>query len=93
MRRGGASALWEQLLVHRLAPVVDAVRAPLLAVGQRQKQVGELGVAVLIDEPRNSVSPAPAARLADDRQRADSEEAGQAFRQEAGHRFRAGIPI
>ena len=50
MRRVGAGALREQLLVHRLAPVVDAGRTRLLAVGQRQKQVGELGVAVLIHE-------------------------------------------
>ena len=69
MRRGGASALWEQLLVHRLAPVVDAVRAPLLAVGQRHDQLGQLGVAVLLDKPRHTVAPVPIARLADNRER------------------------
>jgi hypothetical protein len=69
MRRGGAGALREQLLVHRLAPVVDAGRARLLAVGQRQKQVGELGIAVLIHESGCGIAPAPAGRLADDRQR------------------------
>jgi hypothetical protein len=44
MRRGGASALREKLLVHRLAPVVDAVRAPLRAIGQGYEQLGQLGV-------------------------------------------------
>ena len=43
--------------------------ARLLAVGQRQKQVGELGVAVLIHEFGYGIAPAPAARLADERQR------------------------
>ena len=69
MRRGGASALWEQLLVHRLAPVVDAGRARLLAVGQRLQQVGQLRVAVLLEEPRHTVAPVPIARLADNRER------------------------
>jgi hypothetical protein len=69
MRRGGAGALREQLLVHRLAPVVDAGRARLLAVGQREKQIGELGVAVLLDKPRHTVAPVPIARLADNRER------------------------
>ena len=68
MRRGGASALWEQLLVHCLAPVVYAGRARLLEVGQRQKQVDELGVAVLCDQPSKGVAPAPAAGPANDRQ-------------------------
>ena len=69
MRRGGAGALREQLLVHRLAPVVDAVRAPLLAVGKRHDQLGQLGVAVLLDKPRHTVAPVPIARLADNRER------------------------
>jgi hypothetical protein len=33
------------------------------------KQIGELGVAVLLHELRHAVAPAPAARLANDRER------------------------
>ena len=36
--------------VHGLAPVVDAGGAPLLAVGERLKEIDELRVAALLDE-------------------------------------------
>ena len=64
----GGVALYDQPFKHRLAPIVDADRARLLAVGERQEQVGQLRVAVLLDEPRHRVAPAPAVRLTDDRQ-------------------------
>jgi hypothetical protein len=44
-------------------------RARLGAVGQRLKQIGQLGVAMLFHEPRHIVGPATAARLANDRRR------------------------
>jgi hypothetical protein len=47
--------------VHRLASIVDADRARLGAVGQRRQQVGQLGVAVLGQQPLRVVTPAPAA--------------------------------
>ena len=55
-------------LITRLALVVDARRPRLLAAGQGREQFGQLGVAVRLDEPRYSVSTAPGARLAHDRQ-------------------------
>ena len=56
MRRGGASALREQLLVHRFAAIVDARPPRLRAVGQGHEQLGQLGVAMLLDEPGNGVA-------------------------------------
>ena len=47
---------------------MDAGRARLRAVGERLKQIGQLGVAMLLNEPRHVIGPAPAARLAYDRQ-------------------------
>ena len=44
-------------------------RARFRAIGERLKQIGQLGVAMLFHEPRHIVDPATAARLADDRQR------------------------
>jgi hypothetical protein len=35
---------------------------------ERQKQIGELGIAVLIDQPYHRVSLAPGARVADNRE-------------------------
>jgi hypothetical protein len=46
---------------------VDALRPRLRAVGQGHEQLGQLGVAVLLEEPRHVVSTSPGARLADDR--------------------------
>ena len=40
----------------------------MLRDGQGHEQLGQLGVAMLFHEPRHIVGPAPAARLADDRQ-------------------------
>ncbi len=44
-------------------------RACLRAIGERLQQIGQLGVAVPFHEARHIMGPAPAARLADDRQR------------------------
>ena len=55
--------------IARLAPVVGADRARLLAVGQRRQQVGELGVAVLGHELLQAIAPAPAVRLTRERER------------------------
>ena len=51
---------------HRLAPIVDTGRARFRAIGERLKQIGQLSVAMLFDEPRHIVGPATAARLAHD---------------------------
>jgi hypothetical protein len=53
-----------------LASVVN-VRGPrLLAIGKREPQVGQLGVgAVLLDQPRHGVAPAPATGLANEGKR------------------------
>jgi len=42
--------------VNRLAPVVDAGRARLRAIGERRKQIGQLRVAVLLYEPGHADS-------------------------------------
>jgi hypothetical protein len=47
---------------------VDAGRAGSLAVDERDQNIGQLRVAVFGHELRHVVAPAPAARLADDRQ-------------------------
>ena len=44
--------------------MVDADRARLGAVGERLKQIGQLGVAMFFHEPRHVVRPATGARLA-----------------------------
>src|SRR5271166_1055743 len=54
---------------YRPAPIVDAGRAHLRAVGERLQQIGQLGVAVPFHEARHIIGLATAARLADDRQR------------------------
>jgi hypothetical protein len=82
--RGGWRELYGQPFEHRLAPIVDAGRARLRAVGERLKQIGQLGVAMLFHEPRHIVGPATAARLADDRQRGVTK-VGQDDRAVAGH--------
>ena len=56
-------------LVNRLAPVVDAGRARLGAIGECHQQVGQLGVAMLLDELCHGVAPAPGAWAADNRGR------------------------
>ena len=61
--------LYGQPFQHRLAPIVDASRARLRAIGERLKQIGQLGVAVLLHEPRHIAGPTSAARLANYRQR------------------------
>jgi hypothetical protein len=43
--------LWKRLPEHRLAPIVNAGRARLRAIGERLKQIGQLGVAMLFHEP------------------------------------------
>jgi hypothetical protein len=49
---------------------MDRERTRLVAVGQRHKEIGQLGVgAALCDEPFDIVAPAPSARLAEDGQR------------------------
>jgi hypothetical protein len=55
------------------------------AIGERLKQIGQLGVAMLLHERRHAVGAAPAARLADDRQRAVTK-VGQDDRAVARHR-------
>jgi hypothetical protein len=44
------SASRQRLLVHRLAPVVDAGRARLGTIGECLQQVGQLGVGMLLKE-------------------------------------------
>jgi hypothetical protein len=56
-------------LVHGLAAVIGAGGARFPAVGEGEKQIGELGVAVLLDKLRHVVAPASAARLASDPER------------------------
>ena len=49
---------------------MDRERTRLVAVGQRHKEIGQLGVPVpRYDEPFDIVAPAPSARLAEDGQR------------------------
>jgi hypothetical protein len=60
--------LHQQLPIDGLAGVMNAGRARLLAVGERLKQISQFRIAMLFHEPRHIVAPAPAARLADDRQ-------------------------
>ena len=47
---------------------MDAGRARFPALGERDQEIGELRIAMLGHELRHVVAPAPAARLADDRQ-------------------------
>ena len=81
------TGLYGQPFEHRLAPVVDTGRARFRAIGKRLKQIGQLGVAMLFNEPRHVVGPATAARLADDRQRGVTK-VGQDDRAVARHRSR-----
>ena len=67
-RRFSISARREPL-VDRLALVVDAGRARLGAVGECHQQVGQLGVAMLVEELCHGVASAPIARSAGDRAR------------------------
>ena len=64
-----AALMSRKPLVNRLAPVVDAGRARLGAIGECHQQVGQLGVAMLLEELCHGVATAPGARAADDRQR------------------------
>ena len=48
---------------------MDGGGTRLLAVGARRKEIGKLGVAVLLHEPRHAVAPASAARFANDPER------------------------
>ena len=68
-RRRGWGELYGQPFEHRPAPIVDAGRARLRAIGERLQQIGQLGVAVLFHEARHIVGPAAAAQLAEDRKR------------------------
>jgi hypothetical protein len=83
-RRRGWRQLYGEPLEHRLAPIVDAGRARLRAVGERLQQIGQLGIPVLFHEARHLVGPAAAARLANDRQRRLSH-VGQSERTVARH--------
>ena len=56
----GRLALRQPLPKHRLAPVMDAGRARLRAIGERLQQIGQLGVAMLLHEARHIVSSATA---------------------------------
>jgi hypothetical protein len=56
-------------LVDHLAAIIDAGGPRLGAVSERLQQVGQLRVAVLLEEPRHTVAPVPIARLADNRER------------------------
>ena len=66
-RRRGEDGDWASLRIgsrqplpeHRLAPVMDAGRTRLRAVGEGVKQIGQLRVAVLRHEPRHAVAPVP----------------------------------
>jgi hypothetical protein len=58
-----------------------------LAIGERHQEIGELGVAVLLHEFRDIVTPAAAARLADDPERRRSN-VGQGECAVAGHMWR-----
>jgi hypothetical protein len=66
---------------------VDTRRARFRAIGERLKQIGQRGVAMLFHEPRHIVGPTSAARLADDRQRGVTK-IGQDDRAVARHRSR-----
>ena len=55
---------WQPLAICRLASIVDAGRARLLAISQRRQEICQLGVAMLRHEPFDAIAPAPAARLA-----------------------------
>ena len=54
-------------LVHGLASVVDADRARLVAVGERNQEVGQLGVGVMPDQSLSTYR-LPSARVAHDGQ-------------------------
>jgi hypothetical protein len=56
-------------LIDSPAAIVDARGAGLRAVRQGHEQLGQLGVAVLRYQPRDVISPAAPAWLANDRQR------------------------
>ena len=55
-----------------------------MAIGERHKEIGELGVAVLLHEFRDIVTPAAAARLANDGERRRTN-VGQSERAVARH--------
>src|SRR5580704_138197 len=56
-------------LVDHLAAIMDVDGPRLRAIGQGHEQLGQLGVAMLLDKPRHTVAPVPIARLADNRER------------------------
>jgi hypothetical protein len=67
MRRGGLTGA-----AARTPPCTDlreARRPRLGAIGQGHEQLGQLGVAMLLEEPRHGVAPSPGARLAYNRRR------------------------
>jgi hypothetical protein len=78
------TGLHGQPFEHRPAPIVDTGRARFRAIGERLKQIGQLGVAMLFHEPRHIVGPMSAAR-ANDRQRRVTK-VGQDDRAVARHR-------
>ena len=68
--RPRASSSEAEAFELRLASVVDAERARLLAIGEGHQELGQLGVgAVRGDEARDIVAPVPTASLAPDRKR------------------------
>jgi hypothetical protein len=85
------TGLYGQPFEHRPAPIVDAGRARLRAIGERLKQICQLGVAMLFHEPRHVVGPVTAARLANDRQRGVTK-VGKDDRAVARHRSRLHTP-
>jgi hypothetical protein len=63
--RPRASSSEAEAFELRLASVVDAERARLLAIGEGHQELGQLGVgAVRGDEARDIVAPVPTAALA-----------------------------
>ena len=58
-----------RFVINRPASIVDSAITRPLAVGERHQQVRQLRVAVLLDEPRHRIAPAPAAGFTDNRER------------------------
>jgi hypothetical protein len=57
-----ASLARREPFVARPAAIIDAGGPRLGAVSERLQQVGQLRVAVLLEEPRHTVAPVPIAR-------------------------------
>jgi hypothetical protein len=58
------AAISQTEAVARLASVVEAERARLVALGERRHVISELGVALLVEEASDVEAPSPSARFA-----------------------------